>query len=169
MYLRVLNSITISLIVVLEAWSPISFQGFNEVKAIKIILRYHWPFYCADMCTDGAKAMMSTTDGPQNKSVAPNYTNSQCNLYHHIVAVKKKVPISLDTFNKVVKKYLSPLAHSFLILCDKMEVCIKRSSYTPKYEGYFEEKYLSIEYSVKLSLFFHGIPISLEKTSYRKL
>lgn len=82
---------------------------------------------------------------------------------------KKKVPISLDTLNTVVKKYLSPLAHSFLILCDKMEVCIKRSSYTPKYEGYFEEKYLSTEYSVKLSLFFHGIPISLEKTSYRKL
>lgn len=116
MYLRLLNSITISLIVVLEVWSPISFQGFNEVKAIKIIiLRYHWPFYCADMCTDCAKAMMSKTAGPQNKSVAPNYTNSQCNLYHYTLAVKKnKVPISLDTLNKVVKKnYITALKHTY--------------------------------------------------------
>lgn len=49
------------------------------------------------------------------------------------------------------------------MLCDKMEVCIKRSSYTSKKEEYLEEKYLSIEYTVKLSLFFMEFQFYLKK------
>lgn len=91
-------------------WSPTSFQGFDEIKTIKLILRYHWLSYCVDMCTDGAKAMMGKTAGLQNKSVAPNYTNSHCNFHHYTISVKKKVPIPLNILNEVVKKglYLSP-------------------------------------------------------------
>lgn len=119
MYFRLLSSVTISLTQQFSKcglWSPTSFQGFDEIKTIK--LRYRWLSFCVDMCTDGTKAMMGKTAGPQNKSAAPNYTNSHCNFHHYTISVKKKVPIPLNILNEVVKKgYLSPYAHLFLIFC----------------------------------------------------
>lgn len=90
-----------------------------------------------------------------NQTVVPNYTHSHCNLYHNTLLAGKKLPVSLKTTSdKIVKKIMSqPLSTSVCnILCDKMEVCIRCSSYILKYEGYLEEKYLVIEYWVKLAL-----------------
>ena len=95
--------------------------------------------------------------GSQNKPLAPNCSNSHCNLHRHTFSVEK-VPVPLKNIcNEAVDKkdYTSGLKCTFLnILCDKREVCMKCSSYTPKYEGYFRKRTCVIEYSVNVAFFF---------------
>ena len=105
-----------------------------------------------------------------NQTVASNNTNSHCNLHHKtlLAGKKKKVPVSLkNILDKVVKKIVSQPLSTFIcnILCDKMEVRIRCSTYTPKYDGYLEEEYLCDWVLGQISsFFFNGIPILLERT-----
>ena len=94
-----------------------------------------------------------------NQTVASNNTNSHCNLHHKtlLAGKKKKVPVSLkNILDKVVKKIVSQPLSTFIcnILCDKMEVRIRCSTYTPKYDGYLEEEYLCDWVLGQISSFF---------------
>lgn len=67
-----------------------------------------------------------------NQTVVPSYTHSHCNLHHNTLLAGKKRQFHLRLSDKTVKKIISqPLSISVCnILCDKTEVCIRRSSYS---------------------------------------
>ena len=116
MYLRLLNSVTISLkqpfskCGLQTLWVPNIVQGFDEVNTIKIIilliLRYHWPLYHVEMCTDGAKQWWGSTAGhwthptvvPSNGGVALLATEHIQQWYQAVVG---QHCWPLDTSNSV--------------------------------------------------------------------
>ena len=56
-----------------------------------LILRYHWPLYHVEMCTDGAKQWWGSTAGHwTHPTVVPSYTHSHCHLYHNTLLAGKK-------------------------------------------------------------------------------
>ena len=54
-------------------------ETFSKVTAIFRITQRHCRFHCADICTDGAKAIVGKAEPlTQIKAVAPNCTNNHC-------------------------------------------------------------------------------------------
>ena len=63
-----------------------------------VLFRHLLPFfYCVDICSDGAKAVMGETAGMSAwiKTVVPNCTSSHCIIHHHACGVFLKSAFSL--------------------------------------------------------------------------
>lgn len=79
-------------------------------------------FYCADICTDDAKAIMSTTPdaGAGIRALEPTYTSSRCILSATYSAGERAIylRVSLRTLRKSFTWWnLSSRVHIFLTFC----------------------------------------------------
>lgn len=108
-------------------------KTFSEVRTIFRMTQRQY-FFCADISTDGAKAIVGQLLAPWQliKAVGANETHSHC-ILHHTLAVKKKFPLWKSLKKQAVRVMtfinLDPWAPVFLMFsATKQKAHIKHSA-----------------------------------------